>query len=307
MLLVGIQLGVPLLLTIWLWFWPSRHRFVLTLQFASIIAVIFAIWTVGIWTSVPRWSLAVIGFFALIAAVSGARRPVSGFGGWTVLAQVFVSLALLMAGGLVISEAWRAHQSPPIASIRLAMPLDGDDLVVANGGSKLLLNAHQDTLDLSVPRHRLWHGQSYGVDLVALRPIGITSDGFRPADPKRYAIFGRPVRAPCGGTIIAMRNNQPDLPVPDTDARIMEGNYTALRCNGIDVMMAHLKRGSFRVRLGQQVKVGDAIAAVGNSGMSDEPHLHIHAQTPGTPDAPFSGKPIAMLFDGRFLARNDRI
>lgn len=150
--LIAMQLGLPLLLTAWLWLWPSGNRFALTLQIAAIGTAIIAVWTVGIWTLVPRWSLGVIAVFALIAVILCARRPASTLGRWTWI-QSLVSLVLLIVGGGAISEAWRAHQPPPIASIRLALPLDGDDLVVANGGSKLLLNAHQDTLDLTVPRH----------------------------------------------------------------------------------------------------------------------------------------------------------
>ncbi|MEP7350407.1 MAG: M23 family metallopeptidase [Sphingorhabdus sp.] len=306
MLLAVIQLGVPVLLGAWLWLWPSGNGFVLTLQFAAIVAVMIALWMAGIWTLVPRWSLAVIALFALIAAVRGARRRASALSGWA-LAQAFVSIALLMVGGLAISEAWRAHQPPPIVSIRLALPLDGDDVVVANGGSKLLLNAHQDTLDLSVPRHRLWFGQSYGVDLVVLRPNGITSNGFRPSDPKRYAIFGRAVHAPCAGQVVTISNGRPDHAVPSVDAKVMEGNHIRIRCGDVEIVLAHLKRGSLKVREGAQVTTGQIIAAVGNSGMSDQPHLHIHAQMPGTADVPFSGQPVAMLLNGRFLARNDRI
>ena len=306
MTLIVLELGLPLLLTAWLWSFPSGNRLVLTLQIAAIGTVIIASWTAGLWTSLPRWSLAIISVLALVGAASGARRPSSPLGRWGWL-TLLVSIALLIVGGGGIAEAWRAHQPPAIASIRLAMPLEGNDLVVANGGSRLLLNAHQDTLDLSIPRHRLWHGQSYGVDLVAVRPTGITSDGLRPANPRRYAIFGRPVQAPCTGTVMAIRDEQPDLDVPKVDDKVLTGNHVTLHCDGIDVVMAHLKRGSVLVRLGQEVAVGETIAAVGNSGMSDEPHLHIHAQTPGTAQAPHSGKPVAMLFNGRFLARNDRI
>jgi hypothetical protein len=306
MMLVAIQLGVPLLLTAWLWIWPSRNRFVLILQLVAVAAIMTAIWTAGIWTFVPRWSLAIIAFFALIAVVRGARRATSAFGGWEWL-QTGISLALLMAGGFVIAEAWRAHQPPSVASIQLELPLEGEDLLVANGGSKLLLNAHQDTLDLSVPRHRLWRGQSYGVDLVGLRQTGVTSDGIRPVDPSRYAIFGRVVRAPCAGQVVALRDGRNDLDVPKVDANAMEGNHVRLRCGEAEVVLAHLKRGSLRVSAGEQVIAGQSIAAVGNSGMSDEPHLHIHAQMPGTVQAPNSGAPVAMFFNGRFLARNDRI
>lgn len=306
MLLPAIQLGLPLLLVIWLWVFPISKRIGLAVQFLAVVSVIAAMWLAGIWTSVPRWSLAAIAALAIIAAVRGGRQAPGklGLGGWL---QFIASLALLVFAGGALSEIWRGHQPPPIASVKLAMPLKGGDLVVANGGSSLLLNAHQDTLDLSIPLHRLWRGQSYGVDIVAMPRLGTTSDGTRPADPKRYAIFGRPIHAPCAGTVVTLSTDRPDLAVPKVDRKIMEGNHIKLRCNGVEVVMAHLKQGSIKVTIGQSVKVGQIVGAVGNSGMSDEPHLHIHAQTPGTAAAPFSGKPIAMLFNNRFFARNDRI
>ncbi len=306
MLLPAIQLGLPFLLVIWLWMFPTRNGLGLAVQFLAITGVMVAIWLAGIWTAVPRWTLAVLAVLAVVAAVRGGRKAPAklGLGGWL---QLLVSLALLVFAGGTLSEIWRGHQPPPISSIKLAVPLKGDDLVVANGGSSLLLNAHQDTLDLSIPRHRLWQGQSYGVDLVAIPRFGTTSDGLRPADPSRYAIFGQPIHAPCAGTVVTLTNDRPDLAVPKVDRKIMEGNHVRLRCNGVEVVLAHLKQGSVKVGIGQSVTVGQIIGAVGNSGMSDEPHLHIHAQTPGTAAAPFSGKPVAMLFNNRFLARNDRI
>jgi hypothetical protein len=35
-------------------------------------------------------------------------------------------------------------------------------------------------------------------------------------------------------------------------------------------------------------------------------HLHIHAQTPGIAAAPFSGRPLPILLEGRWPVRNDR-
>jgi hypothetical protein len=43
------------------------------------------------------------------------------------------------------------------------------------------------------------------------------------------------------------------------------------------------------------------------TGGSNGPHLHIHAQRPGPPGAPMGGEPLPMLFDGRFLVRGKRI
>jgi Peptidase family M23 len=306
MLLPAVQLGIPLLLTLWLWFWPQTNRFSLILQVAAVAAVIVAVWTAGMWTIAPRWLLLPIAAFAAVGAVRAGRRAPSRTGllGWI---QLLVFLLLLIMGVWAIGEQWRGHQRPPVRSIDLAIPVDGAGLIVGGGGSTLLINPHQDTLDLSVPRHRLWQGQSYGIDLVALHPHGTTANGIMPADPKRYAIFGRPVRAPCAGTVKTLRNDQPDQQVPQMDRRALEGNFVRLSCGAYEVFIAHLKQGSVAVKVGQEIAVGDTIAAVGNSGLSTEPHLHIHAQTPGTASAPNGGQPVAMQFNGRFLARNDRI
>ena len=39
---------------------------------------------------------------------------------------------------------------------------------------------------------------------------------------------------------------------------------------------AHMRPGSLRVKLGDQVTVGQLLGNVGNSGNSSEPHLHMH-------------------------------
>jgi murein DD-endopeptidase MepM/ murein hydrolase activator NlpD len=69
----------------------------------------------------------------------------------------------------------------------------------------------------------------------------------------------------------------------------------------------HLLAGSIQVAPGAGVKMGDHVAAVGNSGNSDEPHLHIHAQAPGTAADPFSGDPLHLLIAGSYPVRNQRI
>jgi murein DD-endopeptidase MepM/ murein hydrolase activator NlpD len=73
------------------------------------------------------------------------------------------------------------------------------------------------------------------------------------------------------------------------------------------VLLAHLKQGSVAVKGGQRVAAGDIVGAVGNSGNTDEPHLHVHAQRPGRGILPLSGEPLAMRFGGRWYVRNDRV
>ena len=54
--------------------------------------------------------------------------------------------------------------------------------------------------------------------------------------------------------------------------------------NGYSTLYAHLER--IQVREGQHIKIGDAIATVGNSGMSMAPHLHYEVLLNKTPVDP---------------------
>lgn len=52
---------------------------------------------------------------------------------------------------------------------------------------------------------------------------------------------------------------------------------------------------------------GGELGEAGNSGNTDEPHLHVHAQRPGRIWDLFNGDPLPIRVDGRYLVRNDRV
>jgi Peptidase family M23 len=174
-------------------------------------------------------------------------------------------------------------------------------------GSDIRINAHLKTLDESVPRFRAYRGQSYGIDIIQVDRFGLRANGLVSSDPADYQIYGKPVLAPCPGKIVRAIDGFPDLTIPQVDLVNRTGNHVILRCGNTDVLLANFRPQSLSVQTGSVVKVGDRIAEVGNSGASDEPHLHIHAQRPGSSVEPFSGDPLPMRFDGRFLIRGDRV
>jgi len=110
--------------------------------------------------------------------------------------------------------------------------------------------------------------------------------GLRPADPTAYAIFGRSLHAPCDGRVIAAHGTAPDLEVPQQDMVNRLGNHVILDCDGVWIVLAHLRQGSVAVAPGDAVRTGARLGAIGNSGASSEPHLHIHAQRPAAEGAP---------------------
>lgn len=233
-------------------------------------------------------------------------RPLapSGLGGWAVL--VF-STGLLALGGWFGAHALAGRALPRVEVVDIANPFGPGHFLAGHGGSTALVNGHMRTLDHNVERFRPWRGQSYAVDFFGIGPWGLRARGWRPTDPAAYAIFGARLHAPCDGTVVAAEGGMPDFDVPLEDPVNRLGNHVILRCGEAEIVLAHMRQGNVTVAPGERVETGELLGEVGNSGASTEPHLHIHAQRPGTPEAPISGDPLALRIDGRFLVRGDRI
>lgn len=203
--------------------------------------------------------------------------------------------------------ALHSRTPPPVKAVKLAFPLEAGRYLVVNGGSGISTNAHLMTLNPHFPRFREWRGQSYGVDIVEVDALGLRARGVQPPEPRAYRIYGARVLAPCSGEVVLAVDGLPDMRVPEVDRDHLAGNHVMLRCAEADVLLGHLRPGDVQVQRGVQVSVGDWLGSVGNSGNSGEPHLHIHAQSPGPTGVPVGGDPLALVFDGRFPVRGDRI
>jgi murein DD-endopeptidase MepM/ murein hydrolase activator NlpD len=79
------------------------------------------------------------------------------------------------------------------------------------------------------------------------------------------------------------------------------GNSIVIRhAEGLFTKMSHLRKDSFRVKVGDFVKQGEVVAACGNSGRSPEPHLHFQVQS-----TPYVGsKSLAYPIES-FIVRKD--
>jgi len=102
-----------------------------------------------------------------------------------------------------------------------------------------------------------------------------------------FYAFGRKVLAPADGIVVRAVDGEPDRPPAATRPRFVHpevtnprqlfGNYIVLdHGHGEFSLLAHLRRGSVRVRRGDRVTRGQVIAECGNSGVSAQPHLHFH-------------------------------
>lgn len=147
-------------------------------------------------------------------------------------------------------------------AVVLDSPLAGEWFVL-NGGRSVLLNGHS-------PNER------NAVDFVRMGANGRTHPGGTGAPLTSYADFGFPVLAPAAGQIVEVTDDHPDTP-PGTNGDY--ANHLVIDIGGGHyVSMAHLKQGSITVRVGELVRRGQPLAAVGNSGHTNEPHLHLQVQ-----------------------------
>ena len=91
---------------------------------------------------------------------------------------------------------------------------------------------------------------------------------------------GTPILAPARGTVRAALDTVADNAPGRMNALIPPGNHVIIdHGRGEFSVLAHLRRGSVRVRRGQRVEAGEPLGACGNSGNSSAPHLHYHLQT----------------------------
>ena len=88
---------------------------------------------------------------------------------------------------------------------------------------------------------------------------------------------GERVVAAGDGKVVYTENRSPDGGCTDPTMHDRDDNQiVVLHDDGTEAVYAHLKQGSVRVVVGQRVRAGEHIAAVGNSGWTPGAHLHFH-------------------------------
>jgi hypothetical protein len=305
---ITLQLVLPLCLLATLAFLRARSRLGWWTRAMLTGAYLAAIGTAGLWLALPWYLPVVYAALYLVAIAWSWRRtraaPVRPGSAWGWAGAIVCAAAFVAFAGLGL-HALRGRTPPRAPSIDLEFPLREGHYLVAHGGSVELINNHLMTL--TEPRFAAYRGQSHAIDIVALNSWGTHGAGMLPRDPAAYAIFGDTVYAPCGGTVVRAIDGIADMAPPRMDRANMAGNHVMLDCGGAWILLGHLQRGSVEVATGDPVAPGRPLGRVGNSGNTSEPHLHIHAQTPGTAAAPLGGDPIPVSFGGRALYRNARI
>jgi hypothetical protein len=270
--------------------------------------VLVGVGLVGIWLYPPLWLMALLsgaGFCIIALRLwRGARRE-HARGVCQAALRLGGAPMWAIVGAFLIWQGVSGRVAPRGETLDLAAPLRGQGFCSISGGASPLLNFHMETLAVGKEAYR---GQSYGADFIALSPLGLrTQDAHlleaAPHDPRAYRVFGANVHAPCAGEVVVARDGMADQPAGEPNFSMMAGNHVVLRCDGHDVLLAHFRQGSVSVSQGQRVAVGAVLGQVGNTGASDEPHLHVSVQRAVDPQPSFADAPVHVTFGGRFMPR----
>jgi hypothetical protein len=306
-----LQIAVPLAMLGWQAWGRDTTLISWSLKQTAVWSYIYTTSVAGLWLAAPWYvphALMLISISLAARTLPDALRlwrPPAHRRQWMMLTARASTAALCVLG---VGFALEGRTLPAETAVDLEFPLQSGHYYVANGGSTELVNAHVRLL--TGERFRRYRGASYGLDVLALNRFGTRASGFAPRDPARYAIFGDAIYAPCEGIVVRVEDYLPDLRPPDVDRSHMAGNFVMLECGDageFHVLLAHMRSGSVRVHPGDYVTLDVKLGEVGNSGNSDEPHLHVHAQRPGRIWDLFTGDPLPIRFNGRYLVRNDRL
>ena len=226
-------------------------------------------------------------------------NPFPSFPAGLQLAELRYELVYSDSAGVEVDTARIVvHPTRPRNTPALLLPLAGRVLVF--DGHDALSHHRRWNLAHPVIRAVGFTGNSgrYAYDLSLVDTAGRMFRGAGDHNADWYS-WEAPVRAPALGTVVALANDQPDWEVGHTslpDSVIMGrpialyGNYVIIdHGNGAFSLLAHMRMGSVRVKVGDRVTAGQQVGKVGFSGSVYT--IHTHYQLQGGPEYSAEGLP----------------
>jgi murein DD-endopeptidase len=185
----------------------------------------------------------------------------------------------------------RTVNGPVVAVVReptpvLHAPLQGEGWIAFNA-----LGAYDHRRAFQPVDGRMRIAQRFAVDWMRLGSDGRAYHDDTKSNNNFYG-YGAEVLAVAEAPVSDLRDGVPDnVGVTERSSRVVTvnsavGNYVILDLGGGRfAVYAHLQPGSLKVKLGDHVNAGQPLGLLGNSGNSDEPHLHFQLTDGNSPMA----------------------
>jgi hypothetical protein len=104
------------------------------------------------------------------------------------------------------------------------------------------------------------------------------------------------VRAAAAGMVVAVRDGEPDRLAtessPAPEGKECGNGVRMDHAGGWSTQYCHMREGSIRVHVGDEVAAGAPIGRVGYSGAAGFPHLHVTVRKDGVAIDPFTSRPL---------------
>lgn len=161
--------------------------------------------------------------------------------------------------------------------VSISPPLAGEDWVDAN--SCCDMTPHR--MALNPINGKVWAAERFAIDYVQLGADRTLFSGDK-AKVESYPYFGAEIHAVADGPVVAVLDGLPEQTPGTAPSGLALDEYGGNHIvqdigDGNYAFYAHLQPHSLKVKAGDQLSTGQVIAALGNSGNSDAPHLHFHA------------------------------
>jgi len=125
--------------------------------------------------------------------------------------------------------------------------------------------------------HRESQCQRYAYDFSIVRENTYCKGGG--ARNEDHFCYGEDILAPAEGRILQAVDGIPDNRPWEKNEEQPVGNLVLIQhAENEFSLLAHLRKGSVAVAVGESVECGKKIGECGNSGRSSKPHLHFHVQ-----------------------------
>lgn len=170
-------------------------------------------------------------------------------------------------------SAVSSHQA-----VVLAPPLHGSGWALNDGCCATLTSHRRGVLPID---GALAVGGRFSIDFTQIQADGrvISAPPKTTSDWSVFPYFGAPVYAMASGTVVSVVNDLPETPLgtlPPSTAADISGNELIVKiAPGRYTHYSFLKTGSITVHPGERVKTGQEIAAIGSSGYTSGPQLHV--------------------------------
>ena len=298
MLLIGlIYIIVPLLLIGMMAFKRQPNFLIWIFTFLSFGSVIVYMWATARWEIVSIYLRPIFPILFLIACILGYKRiqkPKIPPKKIVMILGVVLNLVIIVFISGLNWFTFKGYATPE-NGIDLVSPFHSGRQIVLHGGASPFTNGHYHV-----------RPQNHALDIVGLNKLGMRASSIAGgSDLDSYVIYGEPIYSPCNGTVILVVDEYDDQSPPKTDSEHPAGNHIMMEWEGVEVLLAHLKKGSIKVKVGDSVNTTTLLGEVGNTGNTSEPHLHIHVEKGGEDNTILNGKAVPFTIDKKYLVRGD--